>query len=383
VLGGATTLGLFVSLGLVFAAVHRAGVRAAEGASPLPSASSETAVDLPAQATDAPSSSTPPCTFDGGLRTLAVKALPSAGVVAASPGGHLAVGVATGPRTGTVFSLEASTLRVERALQGKATEPIRRVIPLALGNGIAVGLDTERRADALQNRHTILTEGAFDVGTNAGALAVSARNERVIYPLWNVEGSVDGLAAAPWGRPSGEDGVAIVLRRSGELLVGTLQPPPAAAAIGQLVSLGARASSGTPAVAAADGRALVAWVERSEGRPMLQFAHWGKSAAPSRPVALAAAGDVVGSPSVASLGKGRFLVVWSEMQSGTARVRVAMLGAEGTLVGTPLGTPALEHAPVAVDVAALADGHGLVTYLAPTPGQKTAELVGISLLCGD
>jgi hypothetical protein len=138
-------------------------------------------------------------------------------------------------------------------------------------------------------------------------------------------------------------------------------------------------------VAVSEGRALVAWADRGRGRPSVEVVYWVKGAAPSRPQALAVAGrggaEVVGSPAVAAAGAGRFAIAWAEVAGASAYLRVAVLSPEGTVVGEPVSSPALEQSPPALDLALAEGGRGLLAYLMPVG--KGAELAAMPVLCGD
>ena len=129
---------------------------------------------------------------------------------------------------------------------------------------------------------------------------------------------------------------------------------------------------------------MVAWADRAtkEDPWMVRWAtfHPGDTTATPKPFALppGGLGDQVMSPGLASLGAGRFFIVWTEGAVSNHQVRGAVMGENG-ITGDPIIASADGANAGQGQVAVLEGGKGVVAFLVGSG--KAFEIAATPIQC--
>lgn len=328
------------------------------------------------------------CALGGAPKTIAPQAQVASGVeVSAGPAG-LGVGFAVSAKEGALVVLAPGTLDVTTQKSLKSGDAIKRVTPIVSGKAPAAIVDTDKKSDHVGGRR-VADGGAIDLGVADGSLAWAPHGTDKTVALWSLPGDAgaEALRATPFetGR-----GYAVTFRRSGAVWMGaftgdgkTFKP---AGDLAGTAGLGPQV--GSPAIATSADRVLVMWADRASASDAwaLRWQRWkpGESPEPAKvfvppPGGL---GPPHMSPSVAGLGGGRFLVVWTEGPVSGHEVRAETIDANGAPEGAPI-TVSQQGANAGQGQAAVgADGKGVIAYLeAAADGGKGFSVAATPIAC--
>jgi hypothetical protein len=352
--------------------------KAVTGASPsagidksIPSLSSTSTPWAPVDPTrGAPRSSAPsrePCGVAGGPHVIAPKAIVISGVEAVASQDKLALGFAVGPKDGMAVEVEGPSLAVSVTARTRAKETIRRLVPLVAGDRLGAAADIDHKGARLQGAHTIPSESPFVIGTSDGQLAWAAHATDDPVPLWPLLS--DAPVEALRGVSLGDSGYALAFRQDGAIWLGALTAGKTAnGLLSKVASLGP--TVGSPTLAVSDDNVLVAWADRADATEPwgVRWLTWKPgnppSAAQSFAIPAGGLGEQAMSPALAGMSGGRFLMVWTEGPVASHQVRALTLSSDGTALGSPLTISAEGVNAGQGQAAILADGRGVVAFLA-------------------
>jgi hypothetical protein len=277
------------------------------------------------------------CSMTGASRSVAPKAVVSSGVEVSVIGSQLALGFAITPKEATLELLDPASLASASALHLRSNDNVRRVVAVDASKAV---VDSDRKGDKLQGRRTVRGATLIDLGAADGGLAWAPHGSDKAIKLWalaNADAPVEALRGEPL--PNGR-GTAVAFRQAGAIWFGAFGGSPPAPLAGLVKVDGLGPVIGSPAIAASGDRVMVAWADRAAPTDpwAVRFAtfHPGESSATPKPFALppGGLGDQVMSPGLASLGAGRFLIVWTEGAVSNHQVRGAVMGENG-ITGDP------------------------------------------------
>ena len=378
---GAGTLVLII----FFAVVIKAIAGGSSDTSPVASGSSSATAHGSAQpaltgTTKAGPAKPMECSMTGASRSVAPKAVVSSGVEVTALGSQLGLGFAITPKEATLEVLDPTTLNEVSALHLRSNDNVRRVVAVDASKAI---VDADRKGDKLQGRRTVRGSTLIDVGAADGGLAWAPHGSDKSIKLWalaNPDAPVEALRGE--ALPNGK-GTAVAFRHAGAIWFGAFggDPPAPLAPLIKVDGLGP--VIGSPALAASGDRVMVAWADRAakENPWSVRFAtfHPGDGAATPKPFPLppGGLGDQVMSPGLASLGQGRFLIVWTEGAVSDHQVRGAVMGENG-ITGDPFIASADGANAGQGQVAVNEAGKGVVAFLV---GSKTFEIEATPIQC--
>lgn len=330
-----------------------------------------------------------PCTLVGEDKVLAPRALVSAGVEAVALDGKLVVGFAPTPGNGNALALDPSSLAVSSTVKGRGPSgEVKRVTPALVNAKLVALVDGERKGDKIASRRAVATGIPIDLGVAEGAIVWASHNKdgwAKVVGLDDGAGPVEALRAVPLS--SSQKGVAFVYRRDGAIFFGAATGEgklDMAGTVAKVPGLGGQV--GSPALATSDDQLVVAWADRAEATGPWKV-RWtrmpvGGAASEATTFELPAGGlgEQAMSPAVAGLGKGRFVLAWTEGPVSKHQVRALTIDETGKPMGEPLTiSPASVNAGQP-QVAVGPDGRGLVAFLGAKG--KGYELRAASIRCG-
>lgn len=306
------------------------------------------------------------CATTGPSRSVAPKALVASGVEVVAVDGKLALGFAPAPKEATVELLDPATGSSVSALHLRETARVRRVLAL---DASKAAVDVNRKGDVLLGRRTLRAATPIDVGESDGAVAWAPHGSDQALKLWPLphpDARVEALRGD--ALPNGA-GFAVAFRHAGGVWFGAFggTPPAPFGPLLHVQGLGPRV--GSPAIAASGDRVMVAWADRaSKDDPWsVRYAtfrpHDTSVEARSFALPTGGLGEHAMSPSIAPLGEGRFLLVWTEGPVSSHQVRgISFLDGEPT--GAPFTASSEGVNAGQGQAAVLADGRGVVAFLA-------------------
>jgi hypothetical protein len=229
--------------------------------------------------------------------------------------------------------------------------------------------DVDRKGDRLQSRRVVASIPPIDVGVAENAIVWAPHGKDSWAKLFPLEGDapVEALRAEPLATTKG---IAVTFRRSGSIWVGVARGEGVLEAQGTLHQIAGLGQVGSPSLAASGDSLVVAWSDRASSDAMwaVRWTRVPASGAPAEPRTLeipeGGLGEQAMSPSVASLGGGRFMLAWMEGPVSNHQVRAQSFGADGAPSGA-----AISASPSGVNagnpqVTVGPDGKGLVAFLA-------------------
>lgn len=308
--------------------------------------------------------------------------------VVAPPGGqHVLVGYAsdTGAARGVVVASDSSQL-TEIFSSTPATEHAKAVVPTMVSGEATLLVSTDKPDDALRGWRILSTEPVSMVGPSGAGLGLVVRPGGNVKPLWPVDGqgAVESLRTLDLGT----DGYAVVFRRFGAVWMGMLDAQRAPrGALTRIPGAGAPPGSpvGSPVVGHTGSGTVVAFADRaSTAEPWSIRLGAGTGTAPPRStvafsVPAGGPGQDAIAPSVAGLGDGRVLLVWTEGSQDHV-VRAQVLGPELSPSGAAFAVsrPGTNAGQGAV---AIRDGRGMVAYLERGGATDGYEMWGVLIEC--
>ena len=356
--------------------------KSAKSASPPPSASPPTAETATTATTLTPVPVPPPapaeaksaavfgdCTASGDPRTIAPRAVIASAIEAHAVGDGLALAFAASPRDAVATLLDPTSLAPMTTVRSKpAGGDARRVTPVLVGSKLTALPDVDRKGDHIASRRVVTGNTLIDVGYTDGAIvwAPHGRDSSAQLFALDGEGPVEALRAIAL---TDRKGVALTFRRGNAIHVGVAKGDGVLEPEGALSIIRGLGQVGSPALATSGDQVIAAWADRAEGDDWT--IRWtkltiGSTTAEAKPFAIPAGGlgGQAMSPSLASLGGGRFLLAWTEGPVSNHQVRAIAIDASGAPSGAPIdisgsgvnaGQPAAVVGP---------DGRGAVAFLA-------------------
>lgn len=367
-----------------------AGIKAVSGSSeadPKASASAGSSASAggmfpsPTDSAKAPPARPMTCSTAGAARTVAPKAVVASGVEVTPVGNQIALGFAVAPKEATLEIVDASSLASASALHLKSNDNVRRVLAL---DASKAAVDADHKGDKLQGRRTVRGAQPIDLGAIDGGLAWAPHGSDKAIKLWslaNPDAPVEALRGEPL--PNGK-GYAVAFRHGGAIWFGAFGGSPPAPLAGLVKVDGLGPQIGSPALAVSGEHVMVAWADRA-GTSDPWGVRWamfrpGEEAAQAKPFTPPAGGlgDHVMSPGLASLGSGRFLLVWTEGPVSSHQVRGITVSDNGTF-GDAFTASAEGVNAGQGQAAVLEGGRGVVAFLAGSG--KTFEVAATPIQC--
>ncbi len=341
-----------------------------------PSAATVASANVPPPSTPG---ATNPCTVTGEPTKTNARALVALGVEIAERNGNFGLGYAVSEKEGqAVRILDGLTLKLPPDRKRSAS-PFGRVIPLVAENGrVKAALDGDI---AGVTGHRTATFGTTDFGMKDGQLVAVKKGSDGITPLAPLEGEapLEALRVAPNG-----DEWALAFRRSGKVYYARAKNVDGAPSLdGGLKSsepIGSKV--GSPSIAVSKGSLVLVWAEQLESGwnlRLLRSSASGEATTTFMPPA-GGPGAPYLSPSVASLGDGRFLLTWTEGQGQSHAVRGITLSETGAALGEPLTLSSADENAGQPQAAVGANGRGVVAFLSGSG--KVLDVVLTGVTCG-
>ncbi|MEO7110574.1 MAG: GYF domain-containing protein, partial [Polyangiaceae bacterium] len=355
---------------------------AISSASGAPANSNAIVTPPPPPTTNAVAAARPPCAVIGNPKMIASKALVPTGVEVIAATNSILVGFASGPKDGAVLAINPGNLAITSQTKTKSSDVLKRVEPLPADGRPQVSPNTDKKGDPLAGRRTVPSSPAYDLGVANGALAWALRGTDKINSLWplNGTGAVEALRGVAL---DGGGGIAVAYRRSGAIWFGVATGDKSLSAGNLSSTQGLGSQVGSPAIASSGNSILAIWADRASASDAwgLRWQRWKIGDAPTAAEELTPPAGGPGapfmSPGVASLGGGRFLVVWTEGSGQGHQVRALTIGADGQAQGLPMTISADGENAGQGQAAVTADGRGVVAYLV-SAGAKNFQVSATS-----
>jgi hypothetical protein len=349
-----------------------------------PTDTNTAAIPAPKDEPKAPSVELGDCTVAGEARIVAPRALIATGIEAAAGQTALALGFAPSLHDAVGVSLDPGSLNPIATVRAHAVGDIRRVVPFFSGGKVVVIPDAERKGDRIQSRRFVATQNPVDVGVADNAIVWAPHGKDSFAKLFTLDGSepIEAMRAIPL--TSGK-GVALSFRRGNQIFVGVATGDSVLNAEGELSRINGLGQVGSPALAATGDSVVVAWADRA-GKDDPWGIRWTKrsiSGAVNEPRTLALPDGGLGgpamSPNVAGLGRGKFLLSWTEGPVSGHQVRALTFTADGVSSGGALSVSASGVNAGQPQAAVGVDGRGVIAFLAAKG--KTNELMATPISC--
>ena len=367
----------------------------AKGTSPATTVARGPRSPSPAQTAQAPSAiaqssspaaATAPCTLAGVSHTIAPRALVPTGVEVRAAGETIGMGFALSPKDGMALEIDASSLTVGPPARTHAPEALKRVVPdLSSGRLNALG-ETDRK-ERLHGRRAVPGPVYIDIGVAEGSLVWAPHLKDAYSKLWPLDGDapVEALRGVAI-ETKGERGFAVTFRRTGAIWTGVALGDKTLTPRGPLFRIaGLGPVVGSPTIAASAGSVLIAWADRPSPTDMwgIRWAKFTPGEAPGDGVLFhppaGGLGEHMMSPWLTPAGAGRFLLLWTEGPVSAHQVRGQTLTVEGAPLGEAITVSAEGMNAGQAQAAVLADGRGVVSFLASKG--KGYEVVAAPMVC--
>lgn len=336
------------------------------------------------------------CTVTGEPKLIAPRAVSAAAIEAQALSSGLALGFASSPRDAVGTLLDPTSLSPTFTVRTKPGGDVKRVTPVLAGGKLAALVDSDRKGDRLGSRRSVPTSPLVDVGVADGAVVWAPHGRDSSAKLFSLDGDapVEALRAIPLadrlGSPPDTHGIAVTFRRESAIRIGVARGENTLEADGELSKidgLGQGAGTlGSPAIATSGDRVVVAWADRAgtDGEWTVRWTtvkpHETKREASTLAVPPGGLGGNVMSPSVASLGGGRFLLAWTEGATTNHQVRALTFAADGTPSSSALMISASGDNAGQPAIALSEDGKGVVAFLS-AKGKGAYELRVTPISC--
>lgn len=324
--------------------------------------------------------SVPTCTTAGDAHVIAPKAVVGSGVEVHANASGLTLGFATTPKDAMVIAIDPSSMAAASSSKPHVFEALKRV-QAGPTDKLSAVLDFDKKGDALQGRRSLVGALRIDVGGQDGTLAWAPAGTDNATKLFDLP-SKDPVEALRGDKiPSG--GFVIAARQGKAVVFGAIVGEPLAPK-GSLTTVLANGTQvGSPSVATNDSVALVVWAEKSDSWAV-RLSRMALGQAPDAAIAFdlpaGGLGEQALSPSVAALPGGAFLLVWTEGPTSNHQVRAMVLDDHGKPAGKAFTVSEAGVNAGQGQAAVLADGKGVVAFLASAP-QKTFQVVAIPIEC--
>ncbi len=377
----ATGLVLLIFIGVIIRAISSssssettttsASASATQSAAPVDSSA------LLASATASASATPPPpkpisCSVSGEAHVVSPRAVVASGIEIVAVDSLVALGFAKTATAAMTIELDPTTMSATGAHSSDARDTIKRVTPMASGK---MAIDIDSRGDAIRGRRLV---GEYDVGAKSGELVWAPHGTSKTKALWKLGG--DAPVEATRGAAS-DGSIAIAYRYDGAIWVGLAKGAELTPA-GPVHVAGLGPQIGSPAIAMAGGKVIVAWADRADkSAPWgLRWFVWTEGTDPvaqSFAVPTGGLGENVMSPNLTALADGSFLLVWTEGPMGGQQVRAHVLANDGTPRGNTIEVSgAGVHAGQGC-AAVLPDGRGVIAFLSAAAPAFEVRATGI------
>lgn len=325
------------------------------------------------------------CSAAGDARTIAPRAVIASGIEARALGDELALGFAASARDAVAMSLDPSSLAAVTTVHAKpAGGDARRVTPMLAGGKLVAVPDVDRKGDRLGSRRVVAASTLVDVGVADGDVVWAPHGKDSFAKLFSVEGegAIEALRAVAL---ADRDGIALTFRRGNAVHLGVAKGGSVLEPEGELSRIEGLGQVGSPALAASGDAVIAAWADRS-GADEDWAVRWtkitvGRSTDEATPFTIpdGGLGGQAMSPSLASLGGGRFLLAWTEGPVSNHQVRAITIGADGSPSGAPISVsaPGINAGQPAAAVGP--DGRGTIAFLAARG--KSLEVHAAPITC--
>jgi hypothetical protein len=323
------------------------------------------------------------CATTGPARMVAPKALIASGVEVMAADGKIALGFASSPNEAMLETVDPSTAASVSAVHVRSAERVRRVISL---DGAKPAVEVNDKGDPLLGRRVLPAPTPVDVGEMDNGLAWAPHGSQratKLWPLPHADERIEALRGA--ALPNGK-GFAVAFRHAGGIWFGAFGGTPPAPLGPLLHTEGLGPRVGSPAIATSGDQVMIAWADRgSDEHPwFIRYAFFrpGTAAVADRSFALppGGLGEHAMSPSITSLGAGRFLLVWTEGPVSQHQVRgITFLGGDPT--GAPFTASTDGVNAGQGQAAVLPDGRGVVAFLVGT--DHGFEVHAAPIHCGE
>lgn len=327
------------------------------------------------------------CKVSGDTKLISPKAFAATAIEGQALNSGLALGFAATPRDAVATLLDASTLAPTSTTRTKPASDVKRVTPFLNGTKLSALVDADHKGDKIGTRRSVATSPLVDVGVADGAVVWAPHGRDSSAKLFALDGDapVEALRAIPL---ADKHGVAVTFRRDNAIRIGVARGEQTLEADGELSKIDGLGQGamvlGSPSITASGDRIVVAWGDRSATdadwtvRWTTVKPHETKHEATALAVPAGGPGGNVMSPSVASLGGGRFLLAWTEGTTTTHQVRALTFAADGTPSSTPLMISTAGDNAGQPAIAINDDGKGMVAYLAAKKGGFDLKVTPIS-----
>lgn len=360
----------------------------AKSTPPIATSATTTTAKLAAPTTAPPKSSGPmlgDCTATGDAKTIAPRAQIASGIEAYALGSEIALGFAPGPREAVATLLDPSSLSPTSTARAKpAGGDTRRVTPILVNGKLTAIADSDRKGDKPAGRRVVAASTLIDIGSADESLVWAPHGRDSFASLFTLggEGAVEALRATAL---TDRKGIAIAFRRGNSINIGVAKGENVLEADGELSKLPGLGQVGSPAIAASGEYLIVAWADRAGasdgwGIRWVKMKIGGRAQEPMTfKIPEGGLGEQAMSPSLASLGGGRFLLAWTEGPVSNHQIRAMTIGADGLPSGSVMaisGSGVNAGQPAAV---VGADGRGVVAFLAAK--SKALEVQATPISC--
>ncbi len=323
------------------------------------------------------SSSTIPCTLNGDASKTGARGLVALGVEVAEHGGTFAIGFAPSEKEGQALRFTDALAPKYPVDRKRSPSAVRRVIPF-LGDGGKVKAFVDADGSSIVGRRTA-SFGGYDFGMKDGQVVAIKKSNEATTALFALdgEGPIEALRVAPSG-----DGWALAFRRQGKVYFARVKggdgPPTPDGALLSREPVGTQV--GSPSIAVSGDTLLLAWAELIDGTWTLRLHRTGPQGEATTNFAAPEGGPGAPflSPSVAGLGDGRFLLLWTEGKGESHAVRGVTLSDRGAILGSPLTLSAPDINAGQGQAVVDANGHGFVAFLAGTGKMLDIMVAGVS-----
>ncbi|MBX3229886.1 MAG: DUF4339 domain-containing protein [Labilithrix sp.] len=405
---GAGVLSLLVVLGLFGTIIGLAsGGSASAKTTPSASASARASAAPPPEVSSSPvvtttvSAPPPPapppsspvlgdCTVAGDPKLIAPRAVSGAAIEGQALGSALGIGFAASSHDAVATMLDAASLAPMSTVRTKPPGgDVRRVTPFLNGTKLAAFADVDRKGDRLAMRRSVATSPPVDVGIADGQVVWAPRGKDSSARLFALDGEAtpEALRAIPL---ADRRGVALTFRHGSNIRVGVARGEGVLEPDGDLSKIEGlgqeRGTLGSPSLTSTGDRVVVAWADRASTGEQWSIRwtsvkpHGAADEATPFTVPDGGQGDNAMSPSVASLGGGRFLLAWTEGSATSHQVRALTFGADGSPSGAPLTISGANDNAGQPAIALNADGRGVVAFLS-AKGRNSFEVHVTPITC--
>ena len=327
------------------------------------------------------------CALAGEAHVVSPRAFIQSGVEALAVPGAIALGFAVDPRNGLAVTVDPASIGITTTVKARAFGgDAKRMSPVLERGKLTLVPDVDKKIDKLQTRRVVATNPAIDVGVAENAIVWAPHGLNSYAKLFALDGDgvVEALRAVPLGASGQGRGIALAFRRGNAIFIGTAKGDSVLSPEGSLARVAGLGQVGSPAITSSGDSIIVAWSDRATAQDpwQVRFTKLALGGVPDAAkqftIPEGGLGTLAMSPSVASLGGGRFVMTWSEGMP-THQVRAQSLNADGSPSGSAIALSAAGINAGQPQVAVGPDGRGVVAFLAAKG--KAYEIHATPVMC--